>query len=143
MNSQGFAFWKHSGAFDVFVGVCEYIYIYIYIYICIASLFACRSHFCQNPVQINDFLLFWRLQGSPPLWGPGLSLWCLLAMYMCTGTCTCPERCQNANPCEFIRFRPLRLSEHKATERRQNANPCEFSRIRPLRPSKHKASERF
>ena len=37
---------------------------------------------------------------------------------------------QSANPIEFMRIRPLRLSKHKVPERLQNANPREFTRIR-------------
>ena len=45
---------------------------------------------------------------------------------------------QNANPREFTRIRPLRLSTYTVPEHLQNANPREFTRIEPLRLSEIK-----
>ena len=50
---------------------------------------------------------------------------------------------QNANPCEFTRFRPLRLSKYQAPGRLQNTNPREFTRFKLLRPSKYQAPGRL
>ena len=92
----------------VFVGVCEHI--------CIASLLACRSHLLSKPRTDERSFAFLAPAMVPPALGPGTPLWCLLAMYTCTGTCTCPERRQNANPCDFTRVRLLRPSKNKASE---------------------------